>query len=199
VRVYFGKQIFELSTRHKTFACGRFFQQTNDGHELNLAVSPCDVEHTANQRQRAVNSRVARLLCLAACARNNSKLRQPTLLPLSKNPIRCFFLFTPPPQPFNPQFPPFPDWLDDGVGSFDRVDLVAVRRPGLVKRSRAMLIIGCDEVNSRPAHAKPACAAPDSVRALYRPIAQRSLPGLSPPILSHGYCHGCRGAAVLVC
>src|SRR5882762_1595720 len=30
--------------------------------------------------------------------------------------------------------------VDDGVGSFDRVDLVAVARPGLGKRSRAMLI-----------------------------------------------------------
>ncbi len=29
-----------------------------------------------------------------------------------------------------------------------------------------MLIVGHDEVNSKPAHAKPACAAPDSVRAV---------------------------------
>src|SRR5260370_13622085 len=35
-------------------------------------------------------------------------------------------------------------WLDDGVGSFNRVNLAAVERPRLGKRSRAMLIIGCD-------------------------------------------------------
>ncbi len=28
-----------------------------------------------------------------------------------------------------------------------------------------MLIIGCDEVNSKPPHAKPTCAGPGSVRA----------------------------------
>ncbi len=29
-----------------------------------------------------------------------------------------------------------------------------------------MLIIGCDEVNSKPPHAKPTCAGPGSVRAV---------------------------------
>jgi len=29
-----------------------------------------------------------------------------------------------------------------------------------------MLIIGCDEVNSKPPPAKPACAGPDSVHAV---------------------------------
>ena len=34
--------------------------------------------------------------------------------------------------------------MDDGVGSFDRVDLVAVDDQGSEERSRAMMIIGCD-------------------------------------------------------
>ena len=34
--------------------------------------------------------------------------------------------------------------MDDGVGSFDRLDLVAVDDQGSEERSRAMLIIGCD-------------------------------------------------------
>ena len=34
--------------------------------------------------------------------------------------------------------------MDDGVGSFDRVDLVAVDDQGSEERSRAMMIIECD-------------------------------------------------------
>src|ERR1700685_3945744 len=64
MRGQLGKQMLKLGTSQEAFARRRFFQQTNNAHELNLAFSPRDVEHAAKQRERSVDCSVARLLFL---------------------------------------------------------------------------------------------------------------------------------------
>ena len=57
-------RMLELGTSYKAFARGRFFQQTNNGHKLDLVVYPCDVEHSAKQGQRSVDGCVTPLIVL---------------------------------------------------------------------------------------------------------------------------------------
>src|SRR5437016_1879503 len=47
----FREQVLELRTDNESLPGGRLFEQSNYGHELNLAVYSRDVEHSTEQRQ----------------------------------------------------------------------------------------------------------------------------------------------------